>query len=497
MVMGTGTCTGSGVMLMGSVGISAPDKNGVLQSVQAAVVPSVFGNAECLCNTMDLNMEIFLTAALPIGTLGTAEVWVGEGCDVYQQRSLQNQTACEKIGTIDISQFTLGSTTGSNRIEIPIDAAAVFSPNAHVCTTALVSTTVWVFLYSDPSNPFATCKLPLNAANAGPGAPTSPGAASGDGAVTVTWSPPTSTEVQPFFFQILCAQVPPSDGGTTGTATVVPGKAQDPVYSTCLPGNMMRRRALPTGGSLGTVVSEDGGTTLDAGSLGPDNYSLHTEATGVDGGTDDAAVPVDGGAVAGTTPTMPLDPNGNPLPAPFTNLDPAFVCSPSIPVGGTSYSTRIDGLANGQTYQFVVLSIDNYGNATPSQVITATPQPVEDLYRRYYDAGGRAHGFCFIATAAYGSYEHRYVRILREFRDRVLLPTRAGAAFVDWYYAHSPRAADYIAAHPTARLATQVALWPVIGGAALWLRMAAWEKALGLTLLVAAWLLARRRKATA
>jgi hypothetical protein len=192
--------------------------------------------------------------------------------------------------------------------------------------------------------------------------------------------------------------------------------------------------------------------------------------------------------VAGTTPTE------SGLPFPFANLDTALICTGPINVSGTSYASRITGLMNGNTYQFVVLSIDNYGNATPSGVLTAVPQPVEDLYRRYRDKGGTASGFCFIATAAFGSYENRYVRILRRFRDEVLLPTGAGTAFVDWYYAHSPGPATYIAAHPAARVLAQMALWPVIGGAAAWLYLAAWQRALACAL-IAAWLLHRRWRA--
>ncbi|HEY7955051.1 MAG TPA: hypothetical protein VII38_07140, partial [Polyangia bacterium] len=76
-------------------------------------------------------------------------------------------------------------------------------------------------------------------------------------------------------------------------------------------------------------------------------------------------------------------------------LDPRFICSASQQVSGTNYSQRISGLINKQPYQFVVLSIDLYGNATPSAIVVGTPQPTEDLWNRFYDEGGRA-GFCQI-----------------------------------------------------------------------------------------------------
>ncbi len=69
---------------------------------------------------------------------------------------------------------------------------------------------------------------------------------------------------------------------------------------------------------------------------------------------------------------------------------------------------------------------------------------------------------CFIATAAYGSYLHPQVQLLRNFRDDYLLNNAPGRAFVAFYYRHSPPAADFIARHPLLRGITRVALTPLI-----------------------------------
>ena len=50
-------------------------------------------------------------------------------------------------------------------------------------------------------------------------------------------------------------------------------------------------------------------------------------------------------------------------------------------------------------------------------------------------------GNCFVATACFGDYDHPTVKLLREFRDKVLLPSFAGRGFVTLYYRFGPNAA--------------------------------------------------------
>ena len=164
----------------------------------------------------------------------------------------------------------------------------------------------------------------------------------------------------------------------------------------------------------------------------------------------------------------------------------------------TATSYTITGLALGNEYFVGVVAVDEFDNESElSTLVSATPVNVDDFWEQYKDnGGGETGGFCFVATAAWGSPLAPKVMILRSFRDRILLSTAFGRALVDTYYVEGPSLARLIRDRPALRAAARFLLWPVVGMA--WLAIEVGPAAPPLLLLslaaLALALVARRRR---
>jgi hypothetical protein len=52
--------------------------------------------------------------------------------------------------------------------------------------------------------------------------------------------------------------------------------------------------------------------------------------------------------------------------------------------------------------------------------------------------GSGSNSGCYVATMVYGDYDAPEVMVLRKFRDETLARSKAGRAFIKWYYGWSP-----------------------------------------------------------
>ncbi len=83
-------------------------------------------------------------------------------------------------------------------------------------------------------------------------------------------------------------------------------------------------------------------------------------------------------------------------------------------------------------------------------------------YTWHFTTSNTGNVSCFIATAAYGSYDNIHVRALRKFRDNHLLTHPWGRTFVTAYYKYSPPMADFIRERRFLRTLTKCLLTPVV-----------------------------------
>ncbi len=69
---------------------------------------------------------------------------------------------------------------------------------------------------------------------------------------------------------------------------------------------------------------------------------------------------------------------------------------------------------------------------------------------------------CPIASVVYNNPQHPHVRILRDFRDKYLMPRKLGRMLIDLYYKYSPLMTSIIANHGVLKIAALIGLLPFV-----------------------------------
>jgi hypothetical protein len=319
------------------------------------------------------------------------------------------------------------------------------------CVEGEGATDVWFLILADDSDQTVVyyAQTTVNYDTEAPQPPVDIRAGYGESMVTIRWdvAEPDFPEEWDHFY-VMCwgegmslpdtAEPAPDTGADTST---------DPGVDT----------ATDTASDLEDVADEDVMDESDAWDAPAD-----TVDGGVDGGVDSGVDPgTDSGSTDGSTPEG-CPPGGFSAGAEF---DEAYNCSGRL--GSSTRSYELRGLENNQPYMLSVVAEDEFGNKSViGEIVCETPQEVDDFWEVYKKAGGGDDGgFCFVATAAFGDYDHPAVRWLRQFRDEVLAALPGGRTAIEAYYRASPTASSWIEERPGARVLARAALWPLAGAA--------------------------------
>jgi len=140
--------------------------------------------------------------------------------------------------------------------------------------------------------------------------------------------------------------------------------------------------------------------------------------------------------------------------------------NPSAGSYAHDYGTQVQVTATPDSgYQFSGWTGDATGTTNPITITMDSDKSITGSFSAIStgdeNGGGEKKG-CFIATAAYGSPIHPHLDILRDFRDKYLIPNGFGRKLVELYYRYSPSIASFIARHKVLKIAVRINLLPLI-----------------------------------
>lgn len=335
-----------------------------------------------------------------------AEVWVGADCNT--DMTTQREADCTKITTT--SNIAAIQATGLADVEIPI--FEYMTPkqsdrNMGGCTPRKLSALTWLLVDADTNGTFEySNSQTIETDSEPPPLPTEFKALGAEGAIEISWKPPTDVS-DVYAYQALCS------AGPNGDTPVNPGKFSaryETPYSLCKANQSIA--LMPN--DIATPTSDPDAGTLELGEL--------------------------------------------------ANLNPSFICGENPT--STATSMRIEGLKNGTKYTVVLLVMDKYGNPAGTYFTSQlTPVPATDFWEDLQGQGsGVEGGFCLISQT-FGD-DNPLTGAMRRFRDDTLASTAFGRWLTRAYY--STIGAIDLHGSIVLRILAMIWLLPLIAFALVW-----------------------------
>ncbi len=408
-----------------------------------------FNQAHCTCGDENLVRVAFRANATTLQNNFKGELEIYSGQDCADKNSQNFTTRCTLVDRFT----TLEMLRGTEQVRF-YDAEQIMVPG---CGSTEQTGHLWALVVNrdgDPTKTAVESHKDFDVDTRSPEPVAGFSAEPGEDGIYLSWEVTSTTATDVWYYQVLCSRA--------DNTALLPKPSDDPLYQFACQGSV-------------------------------------TPPPVADAGVPDASVP---DAAPGTPDAAPPRPDARPVPdaaPPLTaaDLNPMFICG-SPQRTDSHFQVNIPsslGLTRQDKIKVQLVAIDKHHNLTASTVLESHLEPVHDFWEVYDDANGSAEGgYCFVATAAYGDYDHPFVLVLRDFRDHTLAQFGAGRAFIAWYYRNSPPLADFIREHAVARVAAQVLLWPVVILAGTWEYTTALDKLVLFALLAFVMVRRRRRK---
>ena len=291
------------------------------------------------------------------------------------------------------------------------------------------------------------------------------------------------------------------NSGHPGTIVAVLGSGFDALDTSCAisssPSGLISNPTCAVGGGnvAGSFTAASGatgpylvivtGSSLDAGSA-PFNRATPTLTLSQTSGVTGTVVTGSGGNYLGTSCMLTALPSNL-----FTSqacaivagsLTASFTVASGASGGYTVWAQTNAGIGDSASGTFTVTGVTttmttvtstSTATTTPTTTATTTVQTTSSVVSTstttsvVTSTGPWVPPKCVIATATFGSEVSPAVQFLRGFRDRLVLSTRAGSAFMEvfnaWYYSFSPSVARFIADNDPLRAPVRVVLYPLLG----------------------------------